>query len=146
MHLERFEDWPDQLPGIDGPFRLFLALDATALAFEALVTVARKSIPEGLAYVCAWGSDCERAEGAFDVATVNALGDRSGEATIMTTSHSDESLEEALWFFATTAYPDEAYAPESRHWLAVTVGNKDWAEKVDESLKAPDQLFSRLKP
>ncbi len=145
-HLDRLEDWPDQLRGIDGPFRLFLALNATELDFEVLVSIARKSIPQGLASLCSWGPDCERVAGAFDVATVDALGDRVSEATIMTTAHSNESLHEALWFFAVVAYPDEAYAPEPRHWFAVTVGNRDWSEQVDQGLKAPDQLFSRLGP
>ena len=52
----------------------------------------------------------------------------------MTTAHADETIEEA-WFFSNAAWPEEdGYT--CRLWLAATVGNPLWAEKIKMALAA----------
>ena len=96
--------------------------------------------------MCAWGPGCDRVHHLFDIAFAgDGSRDLEEDGVLMTTSHEGESLDEALWFFVTTAHPDKAYAPECLNWLAVTIGDQNSAALIDERLHKPRELFSLLK-
>lgn len=62
------------------------------------VGAARAWIEAGASYICAWGPCSPEIEETFDYAGfLPELGDPV-PFTLMTTSHPDEPLEEALWF------------------------------------------------
>jgi hypothetical protein len=111
-------------------FALFLAMDAQTVESAELVEVARVLAGMGMVYLCAWGADCERVHDIFD----QVLADREPNPTdtnvVMTTSHEDESLEEALWFFCNCAVPTQAYERTCRDWMIVAVGNKAWENRI----------------
>lgn len=50
----------------------------------------------------------------------------------MSTWHDHEPLEEAVWFFLQSAFPLDGEIA-STSYLAITVGNPDWAATVDRS-------------
>ena len=54
----------------------------------------------------------------------------------MTTSHEAETLEEALWFAAWSAYPTARYEAETRSLIAVAVGNANWHREMASYLEA----------
>ncbi len=59
------------------------------------------------------------------------------------TGHSDEPLGEAIWFFIAIAFPlDTEIATTS--YLAITVGNTDWAATVDHALSNLAAFKSRM--
>lgn len=70
---------------------------------------ARAWVEAGASYICAWGPAASELEEAFDYA---AFLPELGEPlpfTLMTTSHKNETLQEALWFaFYNGKAPDEA--------------------------------------
>jgi hypothetical protein len=69
---------------------------------------ARLWLNEGAAFVCAWGICSDAVEEVFDHAAYSPELGEPLSFTLMTTSHSDESLEEALWFAFYTAFaPDD---------------------------------------
>ena len=72
------------------------------------VETARAWVNAGVCYVCAWGPNSPEIEETFDYASfLPELGDPL-PFTLMTTSHTDEPLEEALWFaFYSSNAPDE---------------------------------------
>jgi hypothetical protein len=53
----------------------------------------------------------------------------------MTTSHLNDTLDEALDFFVSWAIPTEGFAPDSDYWIAVTVDNAGWAKLIRERLQ-----------
>jgi hypothetical protein len=63
--LSRLTEWPDYLSEPDPHFVLFLALDARNVSSAALAAFAQKTYRQGLAYLCAWGPDCERVHDVF---------------------------------------------------------------------------------
>jgi hypothetical protein len=60
------------------------------------IKTARAWVDAGASYVCAWGPDCEQVEESFDYSSF--LPEYGKELALMTTSHKDEPIEEALWF------------------------------------------------
>jgi hypothetical protein len=59
---------------------------------------------------------------------------------MMTTWHSEESLDEALWFFVSAAFPDDGYSYTCRSGLAISVGRSDWDEQIQRRLADLDSL------
>jgi hypothetical protein len=47
---------------------------------------------------------------------------------VMTTWHEDESLEEALFFFATCAVPTDGFSEDSDFRLVICVGHPEWSD------------------
>ena len=89
-----------------GRYLLFMASHRQAQLSK--VEAARAWVEAGAIYVCAWGPNSPEIEETFDYA---AFLPELGEPipfTLMTTSHNDEPLEEALWFaFYNGKAPDE---------------------------------------
>lgn len=121
-------------------FAVFLAWDATSVATEEISRLATQLHNRGLAYLCAFGPDCERVHDIFDEVGIELDGARPSDSVIMTTWHDDESLEDALWFFVNCSSPDAAYEDTCRIGIAVTIGNSQWATQVADYLSNLSKL------
>lgn len=95
VRAQRFWDCePVSIPA--DRYLLFIASEHESQ--HSSIETARAWIDAGASYVCAWGPNSPEVEDAFDYATfLPELGEPL-LFTLMTTSHADESLEEALWF------------------------------------------------
>jgi hypothetical protein len=120
---------------------LFVAADVSKTSVGALSDFADAALTRGMVYFCAWGPGSERFE---DVVDQTVVGDGSDEGpyegpgrydVIMTTSHLNDTLDEALDFFVSWAIPTEGFAPDSDYWIAVTVDNAGWAKLIRERLQ-----------
>jgi hypothetical protein len=111
-------------------FGLLLAMDAQSMASDQIGELAEKIMDKGLAYLCAWGPDCERVHDIFDEIEVQRDLKGQNANVIMTTWHSDESLEESLWFFVNSAFPDLAYEPRCKDWIVAPIGNNEWEQSI----------------
>ena len=107
---------------------LLIVADCSNVRTDIIGDVAEHLLASGLRYVCVWGPDCERVHDIFEEVEV---GDGSSELDwqLMSTWHADESLDEALWYFA---------VPEERDvlttsFVAVTVGMPEWAASVERT-------------
>lgn len=137
LELRELSAWPTRLEFVSRSFVLFLACEATQIDTETLGKFADRTIDQGLAYVCAWGGDCERVHDIFDETEVmRCIGksDADCPGVLMTTWHAQDTLKEALWFFHTLAMPDEDYAPKCRDWIAASVGSPEQAEAIRSQL------------
>jgi hypothetical protein len=134
-------DVSNQIGTVSKYFGLLLAIDARGLDVSPIFDVATQLLSRGLVYLCAWGPDCERVHDIFDEAIVGRELEGTApsevfDGTVMTTWHSNESLEEALWFFVHSAFPAEAYASECRDWVIATIGNPEWGSEVRRSIRS----------
>jgi hypothetical protein len=77
-------------------FACLVAWDADTADEVTIAQVADALIQAGAVYVCAWGRECERVHDIIDLALAGTA--RSSEAVppVITTSHSEESLADAL--------------------------------------------------
>src|SRR6266567_7265339 len=105
-------------------FVALLAADATGIDVTTLADFSRQLLRVGCIYFCAWGPDCERVHDVFDEACCEI------EPVIMTTWHSEDSLDEALWYFVSSAFPDDGYGDTTRSGLAISIGRPDWDQQI----------------
>ncbi len=110
-------------------FGLLVVGDATSVADSALIQIANDAQEKGLAYLCAWGRDCRRVEDVFDCVYVERELDGKVQTsqgdTLMTTSHPDDPLSDALWFFAHCAWPTKSFAPDCKDWIVAVVADQE---------------------
>ena len=111
----------------EGNYVLFMASDRQAQTSK--VEAARAWVEAGAAYVCVWGPNSHEIEEAFDhAAFLPELGEPL-PFTLMTTSHRDEPMEEALWFaFYNGKAPDEV--DDGACPVVVVVDSKALEERV----------------
>jgi hypothetical protein len=123
-----------QLPSAVSPtsphFALFVACDASTAENSLVSSVADQLMSKGLAYVCVWGPGCERVHDVFDEERVLKNPNETSESVILTTWHSNETLQEALHFFMHSAYPAAAYEQSCRNWIAISVANPEWEQLI----------------
>ena len=101
-------------------FALFVATDRHL----DIGSMPARALEQGLAAVAAWGAGCQDVETAFDEAIV---GDgpkvETIENVILTTSHAEESLREALEFFLDVFFPATRYEERCRAWVIFAIGS-----------------------
>jgi len=127
------------------PFVMFSAFDARDATDDELTRFALRVLEQGCAYACAWGEEAGRVHRAFDWVIVEAelAGRPYVPDVLMTTSHEDESLDDALWF-AVTAFPPALDARalvaicDRRHSADVTMRLSD-SERWNEELSRRDE-------
>jgi hypothetical protein len=111
-------------------FVLVIAADTSDRAGPALVGAAAELIRVGASYVCCWGPDCGRLEACFDEAAIEVYGDPTRESVLMTTSHENDSWEEAIWFGLTLAFPGRAEGTSPQPVVIASIANGEWAERA----------------
>ena len=95
----------DEIPGrmnFSSPnFICLIAWDSDRSSVEEISSLVEPLIKNGGSYFCAWGNDCERVHDIIDEIDSYPYNDIGSpdDSVIMTTWHSDESLEETLYFF-----------------------------------------------
>src|SRR5713101_1066953 len=117
-------------------FGLLLAMDAQSVDSGQIGELAEKLASKGLAYLCAWGPDCERVHDTFDEIAVLRDLEQKDDNVIMTTWHSDESLEGSLWFFVNCAFPAQAYEESCKAWIVAPIGNAEWEQRIRAAFEA----------
>jgi hypothetical protein len=112
-------DWPAAPAWNSEYFALFVATDRHL----DIGSIPAQALEQGLAAVAAWGVGCQDVETAFDEAIV---GDGSKVETIdnviLTTSHAEESLREALESFLDLFFPATDYKERCRAWVIFAIG------------------------
>lgn len=122
VNVPSLEAISSAIPDVSRYFCLFLGINAISLDNSQIRKAAKALLGRGVVYLCAWGNDCERVHDQFDLEREPR---ESIERVIMTTWHDDESLSEALWFFANCAEPAEGFLEECKDWVAVCLNDSE---------------------
>ena len=136
-------DPADVAPAIDveGRFICLLAWDAGAAAEAEISQVAERLLAAGCVYICTWGRGCDRVHDIFDQADLARAPDGPWA---MSTSHDDEPLDEAIWFFLFNAYPDPSLADRCLSAVGVSIGMPSWAKVIRTAMKDPRAFNRRI--
>ena len=133
-------EWPTTFEVPSKRFRLLVAADVKSAKTQVISDFALSALKRGMVYFCSWGPGCERFHDIVDEDVVGYDGtsrEFSGPSTsdvIMTTSHGNETLEEALDFLATCAVPTDGFTPDSDFRLVISVANQQWAAQARKFL------------
>lgn len=133
---ETLEELPTLITPSGPHFVLFIAMDATDMRNDSIYAVAERLLDRWAIYVCAWGPECKRVEDVFDEAIVQHNPDEKDRNVVITTAHSQESIEEAVWFFLNCAWPAEDYMHTCSDWVATVIKNPAWEAEVRKKLLA----------
>ena len=140
-------EWPTSLTLPTRRFRLFVAADTLDSSVEEISSIALAALNAGMVYCCAWGRGCERFHDIVDECiTEDDIGERklagaNGNDVVMTTWHENDSLREALDFFATCAVPTDGLTEDSDFRIVVCVRHPEWAASAKEWLAATAYLI-----
>lgn len=139
--LSKLDDWPARFDEPVRPFVVFTALDAKRLTDVELREFARMLLDQGCVYTCTWGKDAGRVENAFDLVATDAglAGRPYVEDVVMTTSHEDESLDDALWFAVFAAYP-----PDVEAQAVLVISEDKWAGEIESRLADSERWSARV--
>lgn len=122
---------------------LFLCADFSKIPGSDLVDIAKFLMLKGVHYICCWGKECEKGHDCFDEANVILQVDENFERHVMSTWHSDESLDEALWFCIFNATPDDEFWEKCSTFI-VGVGQAIASNKMSELLDDIESLNERV--
>ena len=122
-------DWAGILTVPSQHFCLLIVGDARDVSNDVLGRLAVAALDRGCVYACAWGPDCVRVETCFDSACAE-MESANHNPVVLTVSHPEETLDEALEYVTEVAFPDSAFAETCRSTLIVVVGNTDWARWI----------------
>jgi hypothetical protein len=119
-----FEELPRSLNIASKRFVLFVAADVGSLT--GIDTTLAQLLDCGCVYLCAWGPGCEQLHDAMDDIVLNREFEGAPESTIMTTWHSDDSLQDAAEFALLWAIPDADLAEGCDSVVLASIGNPNW--------------------
>lgn len=108
------------------PFVLLLGGPTQNLPVELVYSTIERLLTRGAAYIMCWGEGANRCEDIADEAAVMSSIDNPHAATILTTAHDRDSLDEVLDFATTVAVPAEPLAERCRDVVLVFHGNVHW--------------------
>ena len=134
--------WPASLQLPSSRFRLFVAADSRDSSVQAVSKFALAALRQGMVYCCVWGPGCERFHDIVDETVVEEdinecrFVGMTPKDVIITTWHIDETLEEALEFFTTSALPSEGLIPNSDFRLVACVGHPEWTVTASSVLQS----------
>jgi hypothetical protein len=135
LSVASFDELAEKMPRTTPWFTLFLVWESPDTDPAGLAARLRPLVDNGLVYFCAWGEACEEMHDAVDqIVSEREQGGCCLSATVMSTSHPDESLGDALSFFREHALPNdpEVFANFSRY--AVAIGSEDLAHRLRQAL------------
>lgn len=121
-------------------FGVFVACDARQVSNNAITDLADNLLMKGAVYFSSWGQDCERVNDLFDSAIIEKYPDETQQSVRLTTWHTDESLDEALWFFLNCVFPSEDYENECHAELIIVIENENWSKQIEARVIAQDEL------
>lgn len=135
LTVASFEELDEKMQRTTPWFTMFLAWESPNIDPEFLTERLRPLVDNGLVYFCAWGEGAEEMHDAVD--QIVAEREQCGcclSAAVMSTSHPDENLGEALSFFNEHALPEdpEVFANFSRY--AVVIGSEAFAHRLRQAL------------
>ena len=137
MMLRELSDWPSRIELSSRHFGVLLLCDGRTVSNDAVFSIASRMISQGLAYLCAWGPDCERIHDLFDEELVGDGGEPTSDNPVVMTTWHDEPMEDAVWYSLYLTVAAGHYEKTCRSWIIVPVARQDWAE---ESLRLAETL------
>ena len=148
LHAESLREAAAKLSLPTQSFIALIACDSDQLAVKEIGEYAIGLMEQGATYICCWGKGCERFHDIIDeIWVVREMDGKYGavakDSTLMTTWHNDESLDEALWFLLSSAWPPDGEI-ESCSTVVITIGNESWANSVTSRLENMEQFQKEI--
>ena len=135
-------DWvfPENLRNCCPHYICFIVGDASKTADQQIYSFIEQLLQKGMVYMCAWGPDCERVHDIADSVIIEKELECDVQNTIMTTWHSNESLDEALWSALFTTWPAKAFETTCNSATIIIINNDAWLKHIWQRLSNFEQF------
>ena len=122
---------------LSSPFVLFVASNAAGLSPNVIGELADSLVKQGAAYAVCWGPNCQLVEDVFDWAWIGyeQFYHFPQDTVLMTTSHPNDSLEQALGFALHAATPTPYFAHSCKDLLALSVGDLVTIQSLEHAIE-----------
>lgn len=120
--VDRPEELPTERPIGSTYFPTLLAWDAEGEPFETLARVANTLLDWGSICFNTWGADCERVHDVIDGEMIERDLPDTDACYIETVWHTDDPLEDALWYFLWLSEPAKDFENGCDAGLVVAIG------------------------
>jgi hypothetical protein len=125
-------------------FAALVIWDSDGVPAATIGVFARRLLESGCVYVCTWGRGCERLHDIFDEEIVDSSLTLPSNSDAMTSWHSRDDLETAIWYSLTLTTPADNYSKTCRSGLVVTVGqDEDVVDVVRSALQDSASFIAR---
>jgi hypothetical protein len=129
----------DQVPiavGTAGPRFVLLLLGDFSKSLQSLGELARQLVDAGCSYLCVWGPGCELMHNEMDEAREKAPQLEDDDISVlMTTSHADDSIEDAVAFAAARASPVGMYEVGCNATILAVHNHGNWPRDVEKAAR-----------
>lgn len=139
-------DASEALPELSFDTPHFLCLiggDFTKIPPRDLVRLVSELLNRGACYFLCWGRGCETAHDLIDDMLIGDERFASEETDIMTTWHSDQSIDDALFYLLCAAWPAEGYTDQPSARFSLLINEADAFDSVSAALEAPAEFIAR---
>lgn len=125
-----------------------IACDSDQFSVDEISDFTKVLLEKGAVYLCFWGKGSERFHDIVDeveveMETFEKPCPARHNGTLMTTWHEKESLDEALWFLLSCAWPLDNEI-ESCSTVVITIGNESWASSIASRLENMEQFRKEI--
>jgi len=132
---------PDRIELLSKYFVCLIVWNSLNERDDVLHQVAQKLLRNGAVYICAFGDGCQKLHDVIDDEIISQeLEDNTEATSILTTWHSSEPFDDALWYFLYTTHPADAYEKDCNSWLLVSIGDHDYSSTVRTAFDNPDNF------
>jgi len=93
------------------------------------------------------GKGCDKIENIIDEIAYKYekdSGNYADNTVVVTTSHKNEPIEEALWYFLNCTIPAEYYELTLNSSLAISIGNENYYSIIHDVLSNPKLLEKNI--
>ncbi len=141
QHLDQFSELREV--AFPSPHTIILlAANFQSISSKDLADTANALIAGGNAYLCAWGEDCLKAETIWDAAATRLDSQKAFGFHTVSTSHEDETLEEAAWYALNCAFVDK-HITQSCSVVLITIDHPEWQNIIDNIREDPTGFNER---
>ena len=145
MELADVDALPSNLALEGRHFACAILMDADSMETDAIGRMSVSLLEQGLVYACTWGPGCKRVHDIIDEEVVGG-----GPVIprfpllVMTSWHSGETLDDALYFWLFNTTPHENLARSCRSSLVLSIGNRAWSVPARQAIWDPEGFRDRV--
>lgn len=131
--------------GFEAPSQYFVVMlvcDGRLISDRDIAELSRRLIGAGCVYLCCWGQDCERVHDLFDTEWIDNGFDAECGDTIMTTWHTDDSLDDFIEYAVSFTEPTRKYQKQCNSVVAIVIDDAQALSRINEVFRAPAAFHS----
>lgn len=136
------DDFPSDFQASSDYFVAMLICDGSRISNKDVALLSRRLIDAGCAYLCCWGTECERIHDLFDTEWIDNGFDPNSSDTIMTTWHTTDSLDDFIEYAICFANPTDKYQKQCNSVVAIVIDDAHASDRIEEVFSDPAGFYA----